>query len=89
MHLPCEVGQWEVIGGADDEAGVDQLQEFRLVELLLLLLVLITGEVVPVQQIGESLKIEVDADRCQVRCLARSYALSHGMQPLPQALGQR
>ena len=77
------------MGGADGEACIDQVLQLRILELSLLLFVRETGEVVLVQLIGQSLKIGMVADRCQIRCLAPSFAVAHGLKPLPQALGQK
>ena len=75
------------MGGADGEAGVDQVLQLRVLELSLLLFVRKTGEVILVQLIGQSLKIGMVADRREICCLPATCALSHGAQPLPQTPG--
>ena len=73
------------MGGADGEAGVYQLLQFRVAELCFLMFVRKTVEVFLVQLIGQSLKIGMVADGCQMRRFPASCALSHGAQSLPQA----
>ena len=54
------------MGGADGEAGFDQVLQLRVLELSLLLVVRKTGKVVLVQLIGQSLKIGMVADRREI-----------------------